>query len=44
MKEERVTFTSGELTLEGMIAYPDDAGPHRAAAMCHPHPLYGGSM
>jgi uncharacterized protein len=44
MKEERVTFKSGELTLEGMIAYPDAAGPHRAAAMCHPHPLYGGSM
>src|SRR3984893_11116072 len=44
MKEERGTFKSGELTLEGMIAYPDAAGPHRAAAMCHPHPLYGGSM
>jgi len=44
MKEERVTFKSGDLTLEGMIAYPDGAGPHRAAAVCHPHPLYGGSM
>ena len=45
MKEERVTFKSGELTLEGMIAYPDaGAGPHRAAVVCHPHPLYGGSM
>jgi alpha/beta superfamily hydrolase len=44
MKEERVTFKSGELTLEGMIAYPGGAGPHRAAAVCHPHPLYGGSM
>ena len=44
MKEERVTFKSGELALEGMIAYPDGAGPHRAVAMCHPHPLYGGSM
>jgi alpha/beta superfamily hydrolase len=27
-----------------MIAYPDGAGPHRAAVVCHPHPLYGGSM
>ena len=27
MKEERVTFKSGELALEGMIAYPDGAGP-----------------
>ena len=44
MKEERVTFKSGNLALEGMIAYPDGAGPHRAAVVCHPHPLYGGSM
>jgi uncharacterized protein len=44
MKEERITFKSGELTLEGMIALPDGAGPHRAAVVCHPHPLYGGSM
>jgi alpha/beta superfamily hydrolase len=44
MKEERVTFKSGGLTLEGMIAFPDGAGSHRAAVVCHPHPLYGGSM
>jgi len=44
MNEERVTFKSGELTLEGLVAYPDAAGPHRAAIVCHPHPLYGGSM
>ncbi len=44
MNEERVTFKSGELTLEGMIALPDGPGPHRAAVVCHPHPLYGGSM
>ena len=44
MKEERVTFKSGDLTLEGMIGSPDGAGPHRAAVVCHPHPLYGGSM
>ncbi len=44
MKEEPVTFKSGDLTLEGMSAYPDGAGPHRAAVVCHPHPLYGGSM
>ncbi|HEY2524798.1 MAG TPA: alpha/beta fold hydrolase [Candidatus Binataceae bacterium] len=44
MKENRVTFRSGELTLEGMIALPGGAGPHRAAVVCHPHPLYGGSM
>lgn len=44
MKEERVTFKSADLTLEGMTAYPDGAGPYRAAVVCHPHPLYGGSM
>jgi len=44
MKENRVTFESGELTLEGMIARPEGARPHRAAVVCHPHPLYGGSM
>src|SRR5271154_4775000 len=45
MKEEQVTFKSGDLTLEGMIAYPDGgAKPYRAAVVCHPHPLYGGSM
>lgn len=45
MKEERVTLKSGELTLEGMIAYPNGgAEPYRAAVVCHPHPLYGGSM
>lgn len=44
MKEERVTFKSGDLTLEGMVAYPGSAGPHRAAVVCHPHPFYGGTM
>jgi uncharacterized protein len=44
MDEQRVTFKSGELELEGMIALPGGAGPHRAAVVCHPHPLYGGSM
>jgi alpha/beta superfamily hydrolase len=27
-----------------MVAYPEGDGPHRAAVVCHPHPLYGGSM
>src|SRR5215468_12365028 len=44
MKEERVTFESGGLTLEGLIASPAGAGQHRAAVVCHPHPMYGGSM
>ena len=44
MKEHPVTFASGDLTLEGLIALPDDGGPTRGAVVCHPHPLYGGSM
>jgi uncharacterized protein len=42
MAEEQVTFKSGELTLEGLLANPGGAAP--AAVVCHPHPLYGGSM
>src|SRR5215469_10778097 len=43
MKEERTSFSSGDLTLEGMIARPDSTVEH-GAVVCHPHPLYGGSM
>jgi alpha/beta superfamily hydrolase len=44
MNEEPATFKSGELTLEGMMVRPATGGPCRAAVVCHPHPLYGGSM
>src|SRR5271163_2409127 len=44
MKEEKVTFRSGELTLEGLIAIPAGASAVRGGVVCHPHPLYGGSM
>jgi len=43
MKEESVNLPSGELQLEGLIAKPG-GGDARAAVVCHPHPLYGGSM
>ena len=44
MKEEQITFSSGELTLEAMIARPTISTVERGAVICHPHPLYGGSM
>ena len=42
MNEIQVSFRSGDLTLEGMIANP--GGGAAAAVVCHPHPMYGGSM
>jgi alpha/beta superfamily hydrolase len=44
MKEHHVTFPSGSLTLEGLMARPEGLKPVRGAVVCHPHPLYGGSM
>ena len=42
MREIQVTFRSGELTLEGLLANPGGGAP--AAVVCHPHPMYGGAM
>ena len=44
MKKTRVSFPSGGLVLEGILAIPEGAGPFPAIIVCHPHPLYGGSM
>jgi hypothetical protein len=38
-----IAFTSEGLTLEGVLHQPV-AVPFPAAAVCHPHPLYGGDM
>jgi uncharacterized protein len=43
MKEESVNIPCGQLTLEGLMAKPA-SGAARGAVVCHPHPLYGGSM
>ena len=42
MNEIQVSFRSGDLNLEGLLANPGEGAP--AAVVCHPHPLYGGSM
>ena len=44
MKEARVRFRCGKLSLEGILAIPEGSGPFPTAIICHPHPLYGGSM
>lgn len=41
-RENQVTFRSGGLTLEGLLASGGSDAP--AAVVCHPHPMYGGSM
>jgi uncharacterized protein len=46
MDENPIEIKSGELTLEGRLSRPSAAGSTsiRGAVVCHPHPLYGGSM
>jgi alpha/beta superfamily hydrolase len=44
MREERIEFYSGSLTIEGVLDIPDGREPFPAVIVCHPHPLNGGSM
>jgi alpha/beta superfamily hydrolase len=43
MSESRITFPCGDLKLEGLLTLPEGGAPG-AAVVCHPHPMYGGSM
>src|SRR5512140_1168770 len=42
--EERITFQSDGLTLEGVLAYPESGEPAYAALLLAPHPHLGGTM
>ena len=42
MNEIQVSFRSGDLTLEGLLANPGANAP--AAVVCHPHPQFGGTL
>jgi len=44
VQEVRLEFSSGGLSLEGVLALSQGTGPFPAVIVCHPHPLYGGSM
>ncbi|NMD43588.1 MAG: alpha/beta fold hydrolase [Firmicutes bacterium] len=44
MKQEKVFFPSGTLNLEGRLALLPRPGAGAGVVLCHPHPLYGGSM
>ena len=44
MKPQHIIFPCGELKLEGLYYGVDAKGKVPAVAVCHPHPLHGGSM
>ena len=45
MHQNALSFSCGNLQLEGVLGRPDD-GPARlpGVVICHPHPLHGGNM
>lgn len=41
---ESLTLNGPAGKLESMLEEPDEAQPRECALVCHPHPLYGGTM
>jgi len=41
---EKLSLTGPAGNLEGMLETPQDADAARIAVICHPHPVYGGTM
>jgi alpha/beta superfamily hydrolase len=41
---ERLSIAGPAGNLEGILETPVDADPSRIAVICHPHPVYGGTM
>lgn len=39
-----IFFSSGNLKLEGVLSFPEEALSCPGAVICHPHPAYGGDM
>ncbi len=44
VRQEYVKFSSTGINLEGILHMPAGDGPFPGVVVCHPHPLYGGSM
>jgi len=44
MELRKVEFLCDTINLEGILGIPRGAGPFGLVIVCHPHPLYGGSM
>jgi uncharacterized protein len=46
MQQKKIAFTSGAFQLEGRLLLPGETAPGLlpGVVLCHPHPLYGGSM
>ena len=44
INHEHIFFKSGDITLEGVLSYPQKSSSCPGVVICHPHPLYGGDM